>query len=488
MPGKYTAIISVHGIGRHRHYANAGALLTALETVARDGKNEALIQVDAGLEPPRDDNLKSDVPFLRFRHAKRLSKNEVEPGREFRIYEVSWSPETKKRLSILHMLSWTITLLVSVFRLEPRSWLAWPRLRLGRLRFAYENPSIGGHPFTVLASAYRTYRGSLGAELRKTKDNTSDFSDFVAYAEHRGGAAAPVQALRDAAAIWRNTRLPCEVSTRRAGLWVLLAILLLALAASLLTTMFWGNAELESARRIMRFVLIAIAAIGATFVSRFLTIVLSDVRYWSALNENDRYSETRDAVLVHATATLRHVVSDPACTRVVIVSHSLGTAIAYDALRAIGLHNRAREDTVADQIEVRKVDCVVTMGSPIDKLAYLFETSRGRSFREELMREELRGDTTKGPFWIKGKQRISWLNFWDPADAVSDPIYSPLGAKPFGDRFEGTKIENIRVHNAHAFDPVGSHVRYLSNFAVARRIYNEIFRPSESGTSLKKNA
>ncbi len=475
MAGRYTAILSIHGIGRHRYYANAGALLTALEAVARAGTSEALVQVEAAVEPPRDDRLKSDVPSLRFRHAKRVAENDIEPGREFRIYEVSWSPETRKPLSILHMLSWTLQLLISIFRVEPRSWLAWPRLRLARLRYACERPATNRHSFTVLASAYRTYRGSLGSEVRKA-EGTSGFSDFVAYAEDRAKDALRADSLRQAAKIWQGSRLLCEASTRKAGVMALFAILLILSIFGLILIAL--NSDLSAVNWLALSVALLFLAMGLLFVSRFLTTIFSDVRYWSALNENDRYHETRDAVLVRATAMISHVVADPACTRAIIVSHSLGTAIAYDALRSIGLHNLARESAPADQVQVRKVDCLVTMGSPIDKLAYLFETSRGRTFREELMREELRGDATGQPFWVKGKQRMNWLNFWDPADLVSDPIYSPLGAKPFGDRFEGAAINNIRVKNARDLDPIGSHVRYLTNPAVAGRLYDEIFKSS----------
>jgi hypothetical protein len=218
------------------------------------------------------------------------------------------------------------------------------------------------------------------------------------------------------------------------------------------------------------------AGIILFFGRRFLTTLFSDVRYWSALNENDSYHETRNAILERTAAMIRHLVSDTACVRVIIVSHSLGTAIAYDALNLIGLQNLARDQIPCEQIAIRKVDCFITMGSPIDKLALLFETTGSQTFREELMRDELRGDLTKGPFWVKGRQRIRWLNFWDRADPICDALYSPLGAKPRGDHFEDTSVENIEVANTKFFSAAASHTGYLRNPVVASQIFSAIFQ------------
>jgi hypothetical protein len=67
MTKNYTAILSRHGIGRHRRHANAGALLSAMEAVAGSNNTadlHTIIQVRPGIEHPRDDELKADVPML----------------------------------------------------------------------------------------------------------------------------------------------------------------------------------------------------------------------------------------------------------------------------------------------------------------------------------------------------------------------------------------------------------------------------------------
>lgn len=483
MTETYTAVLSVHGIGRHRRHANAGALLAALEAVASTNDHRDLhtiIKVKPGVEPPRDARLTADVPMLRLRKAQRHHKK-LFVGGSYRIYEVNWSPATRERLPIRSMMRWSIALLAATLRRDPSSWLSWPRLRLARLRLASEQAHSSGerHAFAVLASAYRNYRGSLGAQHRRSSAAKPSFGDFVAFAKTHAKTAATPEALDAAARSWRDTVMPAERSVRSAGRRALagLAILTLTVIASLAPSI--ADAGLSGAFAAVTQAGLGLALLACLVVGlRFLTTIFSDVRYWTALSENDGHHETRNDILDRTVAMIRHLVSDPDCTRVVIVSHSLGTAIAYDALRAIGMHNLARKGVSAEQVRIRKLDVLITMGSPIDKLSLLFETTESESFREELLRDDLRGDLTEEPFWVGDRQRIKWINFWDPADPISDPLKGPLGTKPLGDRFRETSIENVRVVNTKIQSATASHTGYLANAEVAGRIFNEIFRSS----------
>lgn len=483
MTKKYTAVLSVHGIGRHRRYANAGALLSALESVSGNNDNRNLhtiIKVTPGIEPSRDASLDADVPMLHLTKAQRHFGKLFVSGAH-RIYEVNWSPDTRARLPVRSMIRWSMALVATTLRREPSSWLSWPRLRVARLRLAAETVSGDAqhHALVVLASAYRNYRGSLGTRHRMKVGGKPRFSDFFLFAKAHAKTATTNQALEAAAAAWRRTKLPAERAARRAGWMTLRGLALLFLALTAVTVSFFSDAgSMKLVTCAVQITLLFIIAVGFVLARRFMATIFSDVRYWSALSENDNLHETRNSVLDRTAGMIRHLVSDPLCMRVVIVSHSLGTAIAYDALRAIGLHNLARKDTPAEQIQIRKVDCLITMGSPIDKLALLFETTGSHTFREELMRDELRGDLTRAPFWARDRQRIRWVNFWDPADPISDPLYCPLGAKPRGDQFEFTSIENIQVANTALFSAAASHTSYLTNTKVTSRIFHEVFQSS----------
>ncbi|GBR00381.1 hypothetical protein AA21952_0080 [Acetobacter oeni LMG 21952] len=482
MTNSYTAILSIHGIGRHRRYANAGALLSALEAVSGSTNSDnvdTIIEVLAGIELSRDPGLRDDVPMLKLKRARRRH-GRLNVGASFRIYEVNWSPDTRSGIPGWAMLGWTARLVQSILRTDPSNWLLWPRLRLARLRAAADRSATPAlrHAMVVLASAYRKYRGSLGARHRELNASKPLFADYVDFAKKHAKTAATESNIDEAAVAWRDERLPCEKSVRNVGRLTLTGLVLMVLGIAVLISMLVGDAHLGPVWRLgLPAVLAAVSGGAIALGRRFLTTIFSDVRYWSALDENEKYYETRSAILDRATATLRHLVSDDACGRVVIVSHSLGTAIAYDALRAIGLYNLTRKRSPELWIKIRKVECLITMGSPVDKLTLLFETTGSKTFREEMMREELRGDETAMPFWVGDRQRIKWLNFWDPADPVSDALTIPLGAKPLGSSFVPTDIENVEVANTASHDPAGAHTGYLTNPAVATRIFNEIFRP-----------
>jgi pimeloyl-ACP methyl ester carboxylesterase len=172
---------------------------------------------------------------------------------------------------------------------------------------------------------------------------------------------------------------------------------------------------------------------------------------------------------------IEHVTGDPLCKRLVIVAHSLGTAVAFDALRSLALRNRALGGAGKPLVQIAKVKSLVTLGSPIDKLDCLFGSTDGRTYREELLRDELLGDLSNEPFFRRGRPRMRWLNFWDRFDPVCDPLFTPLGSATEGDRFRTAMIENVRVVNSPGCDPLTAHIGYLRNPEVITRIYREVF-------------
>jgi hypothetical protein len=110
-------------------------------------------------------------------------------------------------------------------------------------------------------------------------------------------------------------------------------------------------------------------------------------------------------VLTQTIATFSHVLNDPTCERVTIVAHSLGTSIAHDALLALTRRNRAHQagDPIAGPVPLKKIEHFVTMGSPIDKIEYFFESYSSSSHRYKRVIEALRGDIGTPPFSRNGK-------------------------------------------------------------------------------------
>lgn len=411
----------------------------------------------------------------------------LSPTADYRLYEVNWSPDTMAGASLAEMLKWSCRVLFTAFRKNPNDWLLWPQVRLARLRMAASAPGLKPrtrHALAILSSGYRKYRGSLGTRHRSESNTKSSMSDFLLFAKRQADRATTEEDLSIAASAWSGSRLPCEIRVRSIGRSLLVGVVATLAAMLCLPTAFLYSHPEQTKTTLVALLLTFPFVAGSMLFSSFISTVFSDVKYWSALDENDPKHETRRKIENRAISTLQHILADPCCGRVVIVSHSLGTAIAYDALRKIGLYNDARLRDPDKWIQIKKVDCLITLGSPIDKLTLLFETSPAKTFREDVLREGLRGNMINAPFWAGDRQRIKWINFWDEQDPVSDPLHIPVGVKPIGDNFIPTAIENIKVTNSRLYRPALSHIGYMSNPAVFSRIYDEIFRP-ESKVELK---
>ena len=129
---------------------------------------------------------------------------------------------------------------------------------------------------------------------------------------------------------------------------------------------------------------------------------------------------------------MTHVLEDEACGRVIVVAHSLGTAVAMDTLLRLGRYNRARdrENPMEGPLPLEKLRCFVTMGSPIDKIHYFFESYRSSYHRYVRVVEALRGDISTAPFAKNRKPHIHWINVWDRGDAISGEVLKHLPGKP----------------------------------------------------------
>lgn len=117
--------------------------------------------------------------------------------------------------------------------------------------------------------------------------------------------------------------------------------------------------------------------------------------------------------------------------RVVWVAHSLGTVISYNVLSA--LFRKAREiEAGTDEEQKRgvaifrnRLSRFVTMGSPLDKVAFLFKEKSLRPWPEGARREFLMGGETLEKE-AGAEKREWWINFYHVLDPVSGALQNPL--------------------------------------------------------------
>jgi hypothetical protein len=174
---------------------------------------------------------------------------------------------------------------------------------------------------------------------------------------------------------------------------------------------------------------------------------------------------------------------------VVILSHSLGTAIAHDVLLELGRDDWARTHNI-DGLqglateELNKIEHFVTMGSPIDKIHYFFESDPGTSHRFTRVSETARGDMGRKPFGNNNNRPfLHWINFWDKADIISGPLESPPNATDV-DVF----VDNVEVSNGRIPNPNAAHVKYFENPDIIKIIFDIIFKNKYSYRTIDRAA
>jgi hypothetical protein len=226
----------------------------------------------------------------------------------------------------------------------------------------------------------------------------------------------------------------------------------------------WTNAAFGGA-------MLVLAAGGRTFLSEYL----GDVQFWTTYEDTSTKNRKRREILDACTDTLRHVLADAKCDRVVIVAHSLGTTVALDSILALARENRANhpDDESKGTMGLEKISHFVTMGSPIDKVHYFFESNAGSYHRYNRVVEELRGDIGTWPFAWNAKARVRWINFWDRADIISDALFTPTNRA-----YDTISVDNVETNNLTWPDPAGAHLAYFENAQVIETVFRATFDAS----------
>src|SRR5262249_28825963 len=309
--------------------------------------------------------------------------------------------------------------------------------------------------FTNLMRLYDLFEG-LDAQRRFPEGSFRDFLAFIA--EESSSSPDTVKRRKELALAWLQAYKHQEV--RNAVILGIMALTLVMLAGA---AVFGVLISLQSLLAIAPLAdlletieapvkadwktaaTIAASLAGLVGLGKFLTDYLGDVEAWATYEETDLKFMARSKVLEQSMELLTHVLSDPACERVTIVSHSLGTSVAHDTVLALTRRNRAYkpDDPITGPVPLNKIEHFVTMGSPIDKIEYFFESYSSRSHRYKRVVESLRGDIGSPPFTRNRHPHIHWINFWDQGDVISGALQSPASAAEFCQRVDNVHVRSL---------------------------------------------
>ncbi len=177
--------------------------------------------------------------------------------------------------------------------------------------------------------------------------------------------------------------------------------------------------HLQASEILMKFVA-AFGTMFAIYSFQFLLSYAGDVVTYIFGHDSSKFHETRESVarrldsVVEAVCSAKDPGDSPEPTkdrfdRVVIVGHSLGSVVGYDAI------NRYYQKHANQS----KITGFLTYGSPLDKVAFIFRNQSGDrdSVRNRLI-------SSRQPLLMNNlvPNQVRWKNIWAKHDIVSGPL------------------------------------------------------------------
>jgi len=166
--------------------------------------------------------------------------------------------------------------------------------------------------------------------------------------------------------------------------------------------------------------------------SKVIVDLLGDVVIYTTADVRSRNYEIRQKVLRGAVEELRLLLENNYYEQIIVVGHSLGSVIAYDALNRI-THDMNAKGGISPEL-APKIVGLVTFGSPLDKIAFFFQehTADEEYVRRQILAHfhgfkslPLPGDqkpiSIENPIqpYLDGAR---WLNFYHLQDPISGPL------------------------------------------------------------------
>ena len=497
---QHTSVIYVHGIGSQRRYEETSRLIDSLDTYltheADAGTAKGLIRdIEPVMEPLRADR-GGTICYIE------STLTGVAGGTQpkVRFYEIYWAPVMAEQKSAWRILKWMFSQVMRPYRTLMTPWRDRQRLRRAALVALYEQQLQDGslqrpEDFEFLLDRYDAFE-DIPARTLHPNGSFSEFQKFV-----REGLKDKENRIGDCqtlAASWLSSYRKTECANAVALVTVALALVLVGLGVPMLLQYLLNwVVQFDFARNLLQMVGLgpnpgfswavsaAVALASVAGVGKMLSDYMGDVESWATYEETNERHVARNKVMDQSLEVLTHVLTDPDCNRVAVVSHSLGTSIAHDALLSLTRRNRGLgirgQDVMAKPVPLEKIEHFITMGSPIDKIEYFFESYASASHRYKRVVEKLRGDIGTEPFSKNRNPHIHWINFWDPGDQISGALQSPASSAMTINR-----VDNQQVASFHFPSTAASHAGYFTHRSVIATIFEAVYLRQHSFCALQQ--
>jgi hypothetical protein len=204
----------------------------------------------------------------------------------------------------------------------------------------------------------------------------------------------------------------------------------------------------------------------SAFARSFLIQYLGDVAAYVSPHKLDRFNEIRERIREEVFKTAcalyaaRSADGTPEYDQVALVGHSLGSVVAYDTLNYL-----INKDLLSDApLDVNNRTCLLlTFGSPLDKIAYLFQI---QGTRTSDTREAL-ASAVQPLIRSYDYRKFKWINVYSKDDIISGSL----------DLFDDGTGNAQRVQNeedTYSSIPLVAHTEYWRTPLVWDHLYDQI--------------
>lgn len=251
-------------------------------------------------------------------------------------------------------------------------------------------------------------------------------------------------------------------------IWVLLTLATAAVALLLLVANCIPPKTLQCPfLSNMWFLIWAVLLVASWFIRGVMVQYLGDVAAYVSAHWLDRFNDLRKKIKDAAFKQAKAVYSVPQYERIAMVGHSLGSVIIYDTLNALindDILSNAKGLTGRPLNVVGRTRLLLTLGSPLDKTAFIFATqwANTTATREALAASLQPLIMNYVPF-----RNIKWINIHAARDIVSAPL----------DFYDDTSDPNRtgrtvnNVPDPDALIPLIAHVEYWQNETLFDQLY-----------------
>lgn len=483
----YVATVYFHGMGEQRRHEEISRMIDALDIYAHNPNEGVTLQrIRPRLEVPRG-LLKNDVSYIRVVHSFR-DADAARHYKSHRFYECYWAPVTAGGSPALDVIKWLARQICAPISMLTSPWRSRQRLRRAAFHRMWSRRSKHEEPGD-LKKILASYDEFEGPDARNGFPS-GKFCDFIAFMNKKfKGEPDTCKRLEKLANCWRWSFIRSELFNLFVLLTLALAIVIGVVAATvfmlalikILSPQLAGILSSMPGGEALNSMLVpnwknasalTLVLAGLFGITSFLSNYLGDVQLWTTYEETDEKYVKRREILDRGFQLLMHVLKDDYCKRVVVIAHSLGTSIALDSLLEAARYNRARNigHEMKGPLPLEKIEHFITMGSPIDKVHYFFESYLGKYHRYIRVVDEMRGDIGTVPFANNRKPHVHWINFWDQGDIISGPIESQTN-KGMPD----LQVDNVHANSYLFPSPGASHSGYFKSRFVIGHIFSAIF-------------